>query len=65
MNAIFSIYFFCSYDYMIFYMNYASITTKCQKRIRKGPKKCHVYAKKNYLHPNHDAYEDNFLNLYQ
>ena len=38
MNAIFCMFTHFTYEHMILYMNYTSIVTKGQKRVKKGPK---------------------------
>ena len=44
MNAIFCMFTHFTYEHMILYMNYTSIVTKGQKRVKKGPKR----GKKRY-----------------
>ena len=39
MNAIFCMFTHFTYEHMILYMNYTSIVTKGQKRVKKGPKR--------------------------
>ena len=60
----FMVYFHLIYECVIFYINQALITNKCQmwiKRAKKMEKKSQVYAKKNILHPTYDTYELNFM----
>ena len=73
MNAIFCMFTHFTYEHMILYMNYTSIVTKGQKRVKKGPKKKAIKKVNiknaigipfihNFLHNTYKPYRINYVN---